>query len=118
VAGSQIIEAVVFSLSRCLATLTGVPEKPGNHESPSHFEVAAQKTVWRQLAAEREKVRSDYRKTFAISEAELEKPVVQEKSQRDQFRDAASGPARAKPDGNTGGSPITSGKIRSQHPGG
>jgi len=35
-------------------------------------EVAAQKTVWRQLAAEREKVRSDYRKTFAISEAELE----------------------------------------------
>ena len=58
-------------------------------------EVTEKRAVWRQLAAEREKVWSDYRKTFAISEAEPEKPVAQEKSQRDQFRDAASGPAQA-----------------------
>jgi hypothetical protein len=52
-------------------------------------EVAAQKTVWRQLAAEREKVWSDYRKEFATPEPQQE--AGQQQSHRDEFRDAASG---------------------------
>ena len=38
-------------------------------------EVAAQKAVWRQLAADREKVWSDYRKEFAIPEVGRTKPA-------------------------------------------
>ena len=38
-------------------------------------EVAAQKAVWRQLAAEREKVWSDYRKEFADSRTPARKPA-------------------------------------------
>jgi len=57
-------------------------------------EIAAQKAVWRQLAAEREKVWSDYRKEFATKEAEQDK-AEQQQSHRDKFPDAASGPARA-----------------------
>jgi hypothetical protein len=52
-------------------------------------EVAAQKTVWRQLAAEREKVWSDYRKEFATPEPQQE--ADQQQSHRDEFREAASG---------------------------
>jgi len=55
---------------------------------------AEQKTVWRQLAAEREKVWSDYRKEFAIPEAGQEKAGHQT-SHRDGFREAASGTTRA-----------------------
>jgi len=55
-------------------------------------EVAAQKTVWRQLAAEREKVWSDYRQEFTIKEAEQENAGQQH---RDEFREAASGTTRA-----------------------
>jgi len=58
----------------------------GRHAS----EVAEQKTVWRQLAAEREKVWSDYRKAFANPEVEQE-IAGHQTSHRDQFRDAASG---------------------------
>jgi len=54
-------------------------------------EVAAQKAVWRQLAAEREKVWSDYRKEFAIPEPRQE--PGQQQSHRDEFREAASGTA-------------------------
>src|ERR1019366_2070205 len=57
-------------------------------------EVAAQKTVWRQLAAEREKVWSDYRQEFAFKESEQESADGQQ-SHRDEFRDAASGTTRA-----------------------
>jgi hypothetical protein len=57
-------------------------------------EVAAQKTVWRQLAAERRKVWSDYRQEFAIKEAEQEN-AGQQQSHRDEFREAASGTTRA-----------------------
>ena len=53
-------------------------------------EVAAQKAVWRQLAAEREKVWSDYRQEFAIKEAAQEN-AGQQQSHRDEFREAASG---------------------------
>jgi len=53
-------------------------------------EVAAQKTVWRQLAADRQKVWSDYRQEFASIESEQDKADHQ-KTHRDQFRDAASG---------------------------
>jgi hypothetical protein len=56
-------------------------------------EVAARKTVWRQLAAEREKVWSDYRQEFAIKEAEQEN-AGQQQSHRDEFREAASGITR------------------------
>ena len=45
-------------------------------------EVAAQKAVWRQLAAEREKVWSDYRKEFATPEAEQDKADQQTISSR------------------------------------
>ncbi len=57
-------------------------------------EVAAHKTVWRQLAAERKKVWSDYRQEFAIKEAEQEN-AGQQRSNRDQFGEAASGTTRA-----------------------
>ncbi|MGH6810816.1 MAG: relaxase/mobilization nuclease domain-containing protein [Methylocella sp.] len=57
-------------------------------------EVATQKTVWRQLAAEREKVWSDYREEFAFKEAEQEN-AGQQQSHRDEFREAASGATRA-----------------------
>ena len=50
--------------------------------------------VWRQLAAEREKVWSDYRQEFAIKEAEQEN-AGQQQSHRDEFREAASGTTRA-----------------------
>ena len=62
-------------------------------------EVAAQKTVWRQLAAEREKVWSDYRQEFAFKEAEQESADRQQ-SHRDEFREGASGTTRieAKPE--------------------
>jgi hypothetical protein len=62
-------------------------------------EVAAQKTVWRQLATERKKVWSDYRQEFAIKEAEQEN-ASQQQSHRDEFREAASGTtqAEAKPE--------------------
>jgi hypothetical protein len=53
-------------------------------------EVSAQKTVWRQLAAEREKVWSDYRKEFATPEPQQDK-ASQQQSHRDEFRGAASG---------------------------
>jgi hypothetical protein len=53
--------------------------------------VAAQKTVWRQLAAEREKVWSDYRQEFA---AEQEN-AGQQQSHRDEFQETASGTTRA-----------------------
>jgi hypothetical protein len=56
-------------------------------------EVAAQKAVWRQLAVEREKVWSDYRKEFMTKEAELAK-ADQQQSHRDEFREAASGTAK------------------------
>jgi hypothetical protein len=52
-------------------------------------DVAAQKTVWRQLAAEREKVWSGYRTEFATPEPQQD--VGQQKFHRDEFRDAASG---------------------------
>jgi hypothetical protein len=54
-------------------------------------EVAAQKMVWRQLAAEREKVWSDYRQEFA---AEQEN-AGQQQSHRGEFQEAASGTTRA-----------------------
>ena len=54
-------------------------------------EVAAQKMVWRQLAAEREKVWSDYRQEFATPELQQDK----QQSPRDEFRDAASGTTQA-----------------------
>ena len=57
-------------------------------------EVAAQKTVWRQLAAEREKVWSDYRQEFAIKEAEQEN-ASQQQYHRDEFREAASDATQA-----------------------
>jgi hypothetical protein len=57
-------------------------------------EVAARKTVWRQLAAEREKVWSDYRQEFPTKEAEQEN-AGQQRSHRDQFREAAPETARA-----------------------
>jgi Relaxase/Mobilisation nuclease domain len=62
-------------------------------------EVAAQKTVWRQLAAERKKVWSDYRQEFAIKEAEQEN-AGQQQFHRNEFREAASGTTRveAKPE--------------------
>ena len=75
-------------------------------------EVAAQKTVWRQLAAEREKVWSDYRQEFAIKEAEQEN-AGQQQSHRDEFREAASGTTRPKPNRNTSGRPI---RIREMEP--
>jgi hypothetical protein len=56
-------------------------------------EVAEQKTVWQQLAAEREKVWSDYRKEFATKEAKQAKGD-QQQSHRDEFREAASGTAK------------------------
>ncbi|WGJ13875.1 relaxase/mobilization nuclease domain-containing protein [Methylocapsa sp. D3K7] len=56
-------------------------------------EVAAQKAVWRQLAAEREKVWSDYRKEFPIPEPQQDKGD-QQQSHRDEFREAASGTAK------------------------
>jgi hypothetical protein len=56
-------------------------------------EVAAQKAVWRQLAAEREKVWSDYRKEFAIQEPRQDKGD-QHQFYRDEFREAASGTAK------------------------
>jgi hypothetical protein len=56
-------------------------------------EVAARKTIWRQLAAEREKVWSDYRQEFAIKEAEQEN-VGQQQSHRGEFGEAASGAAK------------------------
>jgi hypothetical protein len=57
-------------------------------------EVSAQKTVWRQLAAEREKVWSDYRKEFATPEPQQDKASPQQ-SHRDEFQEAASGTTRA-----------------------
>jgi hypothetical protein len=57
-------------------------------------EVAAQKAVWRQLAAEHEKVWSDYRETFAFKEAEQEN-AGQQQSHRDEFWEAASGATQA-----------------------
>ena len=62
-------------------------------------EVAAQKTVWRQLAAEREKVWSDYRQEFATPEPQQDKGD-QHQSHRDEFREAASETTRieAKPE--------------------
>jgi hypothetical protein len=57
-------------------------------------EVATQKTVWRQLAAEREKVWSDYRQEFATPEPQQDKGD-QHQSNRDEFREAASGTTRA-----------------------
>jgi hypothetical protein len=57
-------------------------------------EVSAQKTVWRQLAAEREKVWSDYRKEFATPEPQQGK-ASQQQSHRDEFQEAASGTTRA-----------------------
>lgn len=57
-------------------------------------EVAAQKAVWRQLAAEREKVWSDYREEFAIPEPRQDKADGQQ-SHRDEFREAASGTTQA-----------------------
>jgi hypothetical protein len=57
-------------------------------------EVAAQKMVWRQLAAERQMVWSDYRQEFAIKEAGQEN-ASQQQSLRDEFREAASGTTRA-----------------------
>ncbi|WP_036258277.1 relaxase/mobilization nuclease domain-containing protein [Methylocapsa aurea] len=56
-------------------------------------EVAAQKAVWRQLAAEREKVWSDFRKEFTIPE--LRQEADQQQSLRDEFGEAASGTTRA-----------------------
>ena len=56
-------------------------------------EVAAQKAVWRQLAAEREKVWSDYRQEFATPEPQQDKGD-QHQSHRDEFREAASGTTR------------------------
>jgi hypothetical protein len=62
-------------------------------------EVAAQKSVWRQLAADRQKVWSDYRQEFASKDAEQEN-ASQQQSHRDEFREAASGTtgAEAKPE--------------------
>ena len=57
-------------------------------------EVAAQKAVWRQLAVEREKVWSDYRKEFATPEPQQDKGD-QQQSHREEFREAASGTAKS-----------------------
>ena len=57
-------------------------------------EVAVQKAVWRQLAAEREKVWADYRKEFAIPEPRQEEGD-QQQSHRKEFRESASGTTQA-----------------------
>jgi hypothetical protein len=56
-------------------------------------EIAAQRTAWRLLAEDRQKIWSDYHKTFAIPEPERGR-AEQEKNRRDQFEDAASGTDR------------------------
>jgi hypothetical protein len=55
-------------------------------------EVAAQKTVWRKLAAERDW--SDYHKEFEIKETKQEN-AGQQHSHRDEFLEATSGTTRA-----------------------
>ncbi|WGJ13272.1 hypothetical protein QEV83_11165 [Methylocapsa sp. D3K7] len=62
-------------------------------------EIAAQRTAWRLLAEDRQKIWSDYRQTFGISDSG-QSQTEQERTPRDQFQDAASGrdPTRRKPE--------------------
>ena len=75
-------------------------------------EVAAQKTVWRQLAAEREKVWSDYRQEFAIKEPSKKTPASSNLIATSSGKPPREPPG-PKPNRNTSGRPI---KIREMEP--